>query len=33
MIFGKFDERMHGVHDKERERAARETAPATGTGA
>src|SRR6185295_11310408 len=33
MIFGKFDERMHGVHDKERERPARETAPATGTGA
>jgi len=33
MIFGKFDERMHGVHDKERERAARETTPATGTGA
>jgi len=33
MIFGKFDERMHSVHDKERERPARETAPATGTGA
>ena len=33
MIFGKFDERMHAVHDKERERPARETAPATGTGA
>jgi len=33
MIFGKFDERMHSVHDKERERPTRETAPATGTGA
>ena len=33
MIFGKFDERMHSVHDKERERPVRETAPATGTNA
>ena len=31
MIFGRFDERTHAVHDKERqERAAREPAPATG---
>ena len=31
MIFGRFDERTHMVHDKERP--AREHAPATGTGA
>ena len=33
MIFGKFDERSHSVYEKERECPARETAPATGTGA
>jgi hypothetical protein len=32
MIFGKFDERAHGVYEKERERPAREPAPATGSG-
>ncbi|HEY2843902.1 MAG TPA: PIN domain-containing protein [Bryobacteraceae bacterium] len=30
MIFGKFDERTHTVYDKERERPAREAAPAAG---
>ena len=34
MIFGRFDERTHAVHEKERpERAAREHAPAAGAGA
>jgi uncharacterized protein YacL len=34
MIFGRFDERTHTVHDKDRvERPAREHAPAAGTGA
>ena len=32
MIFGKFDERAHAVYDKERERPAREPAPAAGSG-
>jgi uncharacterized protein YacL len=34
MIFGRFDERTHAVHDKDRERVSdrREAAPATGTG-
>ncbi|MEQ1948534.1 MAG: PIN domain-containing protein [Bryobacteraceae bacterium] len=34
MIFGRFDDRIHAVHDKERtERPTREHAPAAGTGA
>jgi len=33
MIFGRFDERAHTVYDKERERPARETAPAAGGSA
>jgi len=33
MIFGRFDDRVHAVHDKERsERPAREAAPAAGAG-
>jgi hypothetical protein len=33
MIFGRFDERTHAVHDKERqERPAREPAQTTGAG-
>lgn len=34
MIFGRFDDRVHAVHDKERsERVVREQVPAAGTGA